>query len=78
MVCSQLSNRHRQIQTTGLGYKVIIAMLDASTRRLDLFMTIVNVYAPTSKAGLDVKNQFCDDLQRTLDSVPERWVLMAR
>eukprot|EP00117_Sycon_ciliatum_P024042 scpid108656/ scgid20279/ Craniofacial development protein 2; p97 bucentaur protein len=39
-------------------------------------MTIVNVYAPTSKPGLDVKTQFYDDLQRTLDSVPERDILI--
>eukprot|EP00117_Sycon_ciliatum_P000369 scpid92620/ scgid6463/ Craniofacial development protein 2; p97 bucentaur protein len=30
----------------------------------------------TRKAGLDVKSQFYDDLQRTLDSVPERDILI--
>ena len=40
------------------------------TRRSDLFLTIVSVYAPTSKASMPTKNQFYSDLQRTLDGIP--------
>ena len=46
------------------------------SRRSDLFLTIINVYAPTSKASLPLKNQFFEDLQRSVDDVPGGDILL--
>ena len=38
--------------------------------RAESYLTVVNVYAPTSKAPPHIKNKFMDDLQLVIDAVP--------
>ena len=45
-------------------------------RRSDVFMSVINVYAPTSKASLSTINQFYGDLQRCLSNIPKNDVII--
>ena len=41
-----------------------------------MFLSIVCAYSPTAKAPPGVKNQFCSDLQETLDQIPQNGILV--
>jgi len=64
-------------QWTGVSSRIVTARLllkskddyPRDRRRTDLFLSIINVYAPTNRAPYSVKDKFFRDLQTALDNV---------